>query len=81
MSKNMDKHLKTIKGFIDCYENPEAVNAMLWELLNGAMESDIADSWNGAKRADILFFYESASELMIALFQLSPSLFPTNVKS
>ena len=75
MSKDMEKHVKTIKRFIDCYENPESVKAMLWELLNGAMESNIADSWDGAKRADMLFFYESVSELMHALFQLTPSLF------
>lgn len=71
----MEEQMKKIKFFIDCYESPETVKAILWELLNGAMESDIADSWDGNKRADMLFFYEYTSELFHAIFKLPISLF------
>lgn len=77
----MDEQMRKIKFFIDCYESPDTVKAILWELLNGAMESDIADSWDGSKRADMLFFYETITELIQALFQVSPALFPPDKNS
>ncbi len=67
---NGEDKLKGIRNFIECYENPDEVRQILWSIIFAAMDSNIADSWGRTERTDTLIFYELATNLVIAVYQL-----------
>jgi hypothetical protein len=54
----MQEHIVAIKSFVECFETPDTVPKLMWELLSAGITSDYADDWDKNKRADMLLLYE-----------------------
>lgn len=70
----MQEHIVAIKSFVECFEDPDTVTKLMWELLSAAITSEYADDWDKNKRADMLLLYEQICALSNAAHGISTPL-------
>jgi hypothetical protein len=65
--------LKTVKNFVDCFDNPEKVKNALGYLLDTALCSEEADDWSHDERCDLIFICRQTQSLLDAIFHIDTS--------
>lgn len=55
----MSPHVKKIRKFMKAFGSPKEVAKILWTLYEAALNSEMANSWDKNKRADLFFFVKT----------------------
>lgn len=78
----MDRYTKMLnaaketKTFMDAVVWRDDLEPLLWRIYACAIQSELADSWDGEKRLDVFWLFDDIIKLLLNMLRLSCELEP-----
>jgi hypothetical protein len=69
----MSTPIDQIKQYTACFDAGE-VNDNLNEILDAAMSSEVAGSWESEQRSNLIFFFRQTQKTLGAVYKVAPSI-------